>query len=126
MSYPENFRFSPDHEWVVVEDAIATIGITDFAQHQLGDIVFVDLPAEGDEFEAGDTFGEVESVKSVSELITPVSGRVIEVNPELDGSPETVNSDPHGDGWMMKVLVSNTDELDSLLDIDAYNALIGG
>lgn len=126
MAYPANYRFSNDHEWVSVEGDVATVGISEFASSQLGDIVFVDLPAVGDVIDAADTFGEVESVKSVSELVAPVSGEVVEVNAVLDGSPETVNADPHGDGWMVKVRLSDAAELDALMDADAYSAFIGG
>lgn len=126
MAYPANYRFSNDHEWVSVEGDVATVGISEFASSQLGDIVFVDLPAAGDVIDAADTFGEVESVKSVSELVAPVSGEVIEINAVLDGSPETVNADPHGDGWMVKVRLSDAAELDALMDADAYSAFIGG
>lgn len=125
MAYPEHMRFSQDHEWVAVEDAVATIGITEYAADQLGDIVYVDLPSAGDEIIAGDAFGEVESVKSVSELISPVSGEVVAVNDALGDSPETVNADALGEGWMVRVLLSDTDELDELMDAAAYLAFIG-
>lgn len=125
MAYPEQMRFSQDHEWVMVEDAVATIGITDFAQEQLGDIVYVDLPSAGDELVAGDAFGEVESVKSVSELLSPVDGTVTAVNEELTDSPETVNADPMGEGWMVRVLLSDTADLDNLMDAAAYLSYIG-
>ena len=125
MAYPEHMRFSQDHEWVAVEDAVATIGITEYAADQLGDIVYVDLPSSGDEIVAGDAFGEVESVKSVSELISPISGEVLAVNDALRDSPETVNADALGEGWMVRVLLSDTDELDELMDAAAYLAFIG-
>lgn len=125
MAYPEHMRFSQDHEWVAVEDAVATIGITEYAADQLGDIVYVDLPSSGDEIVAGDAFGEVESVKSVSELISPISGEVLAVNDALGDSPETVNADALGEGWMVRVLLSDTDELDELMDAAAYLAFIG-
>ena len=125
MAYPEHMRFSEDHEWIAVEDGVATIGITDYAQDQLGDIVYVDLPSEGDEIEAGASFGEVESVKSVSELIAPVSGEVVAVNEALTDSPETVNADPLGEGWMIRVRLDDTEVLDELLDSAAYLTFIG-
>lgn len=125
MAYPEHLRFSEDHEWIAVEDGVATIGITDYAQDQLGDIVYVDLPSEGDEIEAGASFGEVESVKSVSELIAPVSGEVVAVNEALTDAPETVNADPLGEGWMIRVRLDDTDVLDELLDSAAYLSFIG-
>ena len=124
MAHPSDRSYSKEHEWVVVDGDVATIGISDFAQDQLGEVVYVDLPSEGDSLTAGDTFGEIESVKSVSELFAPVSGEVIEVNSGLSDTPETVNSDPHGAGWMVKVRVENESELDSLLSAEEYDAFI--
>jgi glycine cleavage system H protein len=124
MAHPSDRSYSKDHEWVVVDGDVATIGISDFAQDQLGEVVFVDLPSEGDVLTAGDAFGEIESVKSVSELIAPVSGAIIEVNDSLDDAPETVNSDVHGAGWMIKVRMSDDSELDSLLSAEDYDAFI--
>lgn len=122
MNTPTNLKYSKDHEWVKVDGNIATIGITDFAQSQLGDIVFVDIQTEGEELEAGEVFGAIEAVKTVADGLMPVSGKVIEVNAELEGAPESVNSDPYGAGWMIKVEMSNPAEYDDLLDAAAYEA----
>lgn len=124
MAHPTDRSYSQDHEWVLVDGDVATIGISDFAQDQLGEVVYVDMPAEGDVLTAGDAFGEIESVKSVSELIAPVSGEVIEVNSSLDDSPETVNADAHGAGWMVKVRITDDSELDALLSGVDYDAFI--
>ena len=123
MNTPTNLKYSKDHEWVKVEGNIATIGITDFAQSQLGDIVFVDIQTEGEELEAGEVFGAIEAVKTVADGLMPVSGKVIEVNADLEGAPESVNSDPYGAGWMIKVEMSNPAEYDELLDATAYEAV---
>ena len=123
MNTPTNLKYSADHEWVKVEGNIATIGITDFAQSQLGDIVFVDIQTEGEELEAGEVFGAIEAVKTVADGLMPVSGKVIEVNADLEGAPESVNSDPYGAGWMIKVEMSNPAEYDELLDATAYEAV---
>ena len=122
MNTPTNLKYSKDHEWVKVDGNIATIGITDFAQSQLGDIVFVDIQTEGEELEAGEVFGAIEAVKTVADGLMPVSGKVIEVNAELEGAPESVNTDPYGAGWMIKVEMSNPSEYDELLDAAAYEA----
>ena len=122
MNTPTNLKYSADHEWVKVEGNIATIGITDFAQSQLGDIVFVDIQTEGEELAAGEVFGAIEAVKTVADGLMPVSGKVIEVNAELEGAPESVNTDPYGAGWMIKVEMSNPAEYDDLLDAAAYEA----
>ncbi len=122
MNTPTNLKYSKDHEWVKVEGNVATIGITDFAQSQLGDIVFVDIQTEGEELEAGEVFGAIEAVKTVADGLMPVSGKVIEVNAELEGAPESVNTDPYGAGWMIKVEMSNPAEYDELLDAAAYEA----
>ncbi|MBQ6573885.1 MAG: glycine cleavage system protein GcvH [Bacteroidales bacterium] len=122
MNTPTNLKYSKDHEWVKVDGNIATIGITDFAQSQLGDIVFVDIQTEGEELEAGEVFGAIEAVKTVADGLMPVSGKVIEVNAELEGAPESVNTDPYGAGWMIKVEMSNPAEYDELLDAAAYEA----
>ena len=110
MAHPSDRKYSKEHEWVVVDGDVATIGISDFAQDQLGEVVYVDLPSEGDSLDAGETFGEIESVKSVSELFAPVTGEIVEVNDALGDSPETVNADPHGDGWMIKVRMDDPTE----------------
>ena len=122
MNTPTNLKYSKDHEWVKVDGNIATIGITDFAQSQLGDIVFVDIQTEGEELAAGEVFGAIEAVKTVADGLMPVSGKVIEVNAELEGAPESVNTDPYGAGWMIKVEMSNPAEYDELLDAAAYEA----
>lgn len=122
--YPQELKYDREHEWVRVEGDVATIGISHFAQDQLGEVVYVDLPSAGGRLAAGDTFGEVESVKSVSELFSPVSGEIVEVNGALDDTPETVNADPYGDGWMIKVKLSDPAEIDGLMDAAAYEAYL--
>ena len=122
MNTPSNLKYSKDHEWVKVEGNVAVIGITDFAQSQLGDIVFVDIQTEGEDLEAGEVFGAIEAVKTVADGLMPVSGKVIEVNADLEGAPESVNSDPYGAGWMIKVEMNNPAEVDDLLDAAAYEA----
>ena len=122
--YPADLKYTKDHEWVRSDSAEATIGITDYAQAQLGDVVFVELPAVGRTVKQGEVFGTIESVKAVSELYAPVSGEVVAVNDALSTSPETVNKDPHG-AWIIKVKPSNAGELGSLLDATAYGALVG-
>lgn len=123
MNTPSNLKYSSDHEWVKVDGNVATIGITDFAQSQLGDIVFVDIQTEGETLEAGEVFGAIEAVKTVADAIMPVSGKVIEVNTELEGAPEAVNTDPYGAGWMVKVELSNPAEVNALMDAAAYEAI---
>jgi glycine cleavage system H protein len=125
MNIPANLRYTKDHEWVLLEGNTATIGITDFAQGELGDIVYVDISTVGKTLAAEEVFGTVEAVKTVSDLFLPVAGTVAAINPELDGSPELVNSDPYGDGWMVKVTVSNPADVDALLDAAAYGKLVG-
>jgi len=125
MNIPENFKYSKDHEWIAVEDDTVTIGITDYAQGELGDVVFVELPGEGDTFEMQDAFGTIEAVKAVSDLYCPVSGEVVEINAALEDAPETVNKDPYGEGWMIKIKVSDSAQLDDLLDASAYQELLG-
>ena len=124
MDMPKDRKYSIDHEWVVVEGDEATIGITEYAQDALGEVVYVDLPDEGESFAVGDTFGEVESVKSVSELFMPVSGEVIAINDSLADAPETINDDCYGDGWMIRVRIDNESELADLLEAEAYLASI--
>ncbi len=121
---PTDLRYTREHEWVRVEDGVATVGITAHAAEQLGDIVFVEFPAVGSAVTAGKTFGVVESVKAVSDLFAPISGAVAETNGALGGSPELVNADPYGDGWMIRISVSDAAELDALLDPAAYEALV--
>jgi glycine cleavage system H protein len=122
--YTRELKYDREHEWVRMEGDVAVIGITDFAQEKLDNVVYVDLPATGDTLAAGDSFGEVESVKSVSELFSPVSGEIVEVNAVLDDTPETINEDPYGDGWMIKVAVSDAAELDGLMSADEYEAYL--
>ena len=122
MSHPTDRVYSREHEWVITDGDVATIGVTEFAQDQLGEVVFIDLPGAGDQVTAGETFGEIESVKSVSELFSPVSGEVVEVNEALSDAPETVNSDAHGAGWMIKVRMEDVAELDALMSADEYDA----
>ncbi len=124
MNVPADLKYTKDHEWVKIEGNIATIGITDFAQGELGDIVYVEIETEGDTLNKEDTFGTVEAVKTVSDLFMPLSGTVSEVNGDLEGTPETVNSDPYGNGWMIKIEMSDTSEAADLLDADAYKNLI--
>ncbi|QQD85982.1 MULTISPECIES: glycine cleavage system protein GcvH [Jeotgalicoccus] len=126
MSLPQDLKYSEDHEWVKVEGNTVTIGITDFAQSELGDIVFVELPEEGDDVSTGESFGSVESVKTVSELIAPVSGSIVAINEELEDSPELVNENPYEGAWMLKVELSDESELDNLLDAASYQAVIEG
>ncbi|MBX6377551.1 MAG: glycine cleavage system protein GcvH [Clostridia bacterium] len=125
MNFPEDLRYSREHEWIRVEDGRGRVGITDYAQDQLGDVVYVDLPKVGDSVRAGEAFGVVESVKSVSDLYAPASGRVVAVNEALAQRPELVNSDPYGEGWMIEVELSDPSELDALLDAAAYRGLVG-
>ncbi len=123
-SYPSDLKYDKEHEWIRVEGDVAVIGISDFAQDQLGEVVYVDLPAVGDTVNAGDTFGEVESVKSVSELFSPVTGEVVKVNDELDGAPESINDDAYGAGWMIEVKIADPAELDALMSSEDYQAFI--
>ena len=122
---PAELKYSNDHEWCRVEGEYAYVGITDFAQSELGDIVFVDIQSEGETLAAGDIFGTIEAVKTVSDAFTPVSGEVVEVNPAIDADPALVNTDPYGEGWMIKVKMSNPAEYDDLLTAEAYAELIG-
>ncbi|MEQ8842586.1 MAG: glycine cleavage system protein GcvH [Acidimicrobiales bacterium] len=126
MNVPEGLRYSSDHEWVAVDGNIARVGITDYAQDALGDVVYVDLPDGGTTVSATESFGEVESTKSVSELYAPVSGEVIEVNSQLTDTPEKLNDDAYGDGWLIAIEMSDPSELDALLDAGAYTSLIEG
>lgn len=125
MNFPENLKYTKDHEWVKVEGDVAVIGITEFAQGELGDIVFVDIQTQGETLGEHDVFGTVEAVKTVSDLYMPVSGEVIEVNPALENSPEKVNSDPYGEGWMVKVRLSDAGQADSLMSAADYAAMVG-
>lgn len=125
MNFPSNLRYTKDHEWLLLEGNTATIGITEFAQRELGDIVFVDITTVGKTLEAEEVFGTVEAVKTVSDLFLPVAGTINEINPELDSSPELVNQEPYGNGWMVKMTVKNPADVEALLDAAAYQALIG-
>ena len=125
MSYPEDLKYTKEHEWIRInDDDTATIGVTDFAQSELGDIVFVELEFEGFEFEKDDVFGTVEAVKTVSELFAPVDGEIVEINEELEMEPELVNDDPYGDGWMVKISVSDPSQLEDLMDVDEYKEIV--
>lgn len=125
MNFPSNLKYTKEHEWIALEGNIGTIGITEYAQGELGDVVFVDIDPNLSEIKNGESFGTIEAVKTVSELFAPCNGKVIELNKDLVDSPETVNSDPYDKGWMVKVEVSNLSELDNLLDSEAYKQLIG-
>ena len=125
MNFPENLRYTKDHEWIKLEGNIATIGITDFAQRELGDIVYVEIETVGKTLMAEAIFGTVEAVKTVSDLYLPVSGTINEINPGLADSPEVVNSDPYGEGWMVKMTVNNPDDVKALMDAAAYTDLVG-
>tara|TARA_Y100000768_G_C23965021_1_gene677405 strand:- start:928 stop:1302 length:375 start_codon:yes stop_codon:yes gene_type:complete len=119
----KNLKYTKDHEWVRVEDDIAYVGITDFAQGELGDIVYVEIETLNENIEMGDVFGTVEAVKTVSDLFMPISGEVLELNEKLESEPELVNSDPYGDGWMVKIKIDNLSQLDELLDLDGYESI---
>ncbi len=124
MDFPEGLKYSKEHEWVLVEDDVAIIGITEFAQGELGDIVFVELPDVGEKISKDDPFGSLESVKAVSDIFAPISGAVTEINDDLKENPETINEDPYGDGWMIKVQMTDMDELKDLMSSDDYAEFI--
>ncbi len=124
MNIPADLKYSKDHEWARIEGDVAVVGITDYAQNELGDIVYVELPDVGTQVEQGKTFGTIEAVKAVSDLFAPVSGEVVEVNEKLNDSPELVNQDPYGEGWMIKIKMSNPDEVNNLLSKEDYEALL--
>lgn len=124
MNIPSDLYYTKEHEWILVEDDIATIGITDYAQQELGDVVYVELPEEGQTLEAEDEFGSVESVKAVSEIYAPISGEVTEVNSDLEDNPELVNEDPYGDAWMIRIRMSDESQLDDLLTAEQYQEYI--
>jgi glycine cleavage system H protein len=124
MNFPPNLKYTKDHEWIAIDGDIATIGITDFAQHELGDIVYVEIDTKDKNLAAETVFGTVEAVKTVSDLFMPVSGTVTEVNPILESEPEKVNTDPYGDGWMVKMKVDNAEDVNKLLDAEAYQKLV--
>ncbi|MEK6476625.1 glycine cleavage system protein GcvH [Catalinimonas sp. 4WD22] len=125
MNLPENLKYTKDHEWVRVEGNEAYVGITDFAQGELGDIVFVEIETEGEELSQGEVFGTVEAVKTVSDLFMPIDAKILEFNSELESSPELVNEDPYEKGWMIKISLEDASKLDELLDVKAYQELIG-
>ena len=124
MDIPQELKYTKDHEWIKVDGNVVTIGITDFAQKELGDIVYVEIESDGEELEQGDVFGTVEAVKTVSDLFMPISGRVIEINENLESEPEIVNSDPYEKGWMIKVEIADASGLDTMLSADDYKSLI--
>ncbi|CAK7077901.1 MAG: Glycine cleavage system H protein [Bacteroides fragilis] len=124
MNFPQNVKYTNEHEWIRLEGDVAYVGITDYAQEQLGDIVFVDIPTEGETLEAGEVFGTIEVVKTISDLFLPVAGEVVEQNPALEENPELVNKDPYGGGWLIKMKPANAADLDSLLDAEGYKAVV--
>ena len=124
MNIPKELKYTKDHEWVKIDGDIATIGVTDFAQSELGDIVFVEIETLDEDLESEEVFGSVEAVKTVSDLFMPVSGKVIEVNEEIESNPELVNTDPYGEGWMIKIQIASQEELDGLLNSDDYSNII--
>ena len=125
MNFPEDLKYTKEHEWVRIEGDVATIGVTDFAQSELGDVVFVEIETEGETLAKDEVFGTVEAVKTVSDLFMPVSGEVIEINGELEDNPESVNESPYENGWMIKVRLSDTDEVAALMDVAAYKEMTG-
>jgi glycine cleavage system H protein len=124
MNIPDSLKYTADHEWIKVDGDEATIGITEFAQKELGDIVFIEVETEGETLAIGDAFGTIEAVKTVSDMFMPVNGDVLEFNAELESNPEIVNKDPYGEGWIIKIKIADTAELDELIDADAYKELI--
>ena len=124
MNFPEELKYTADHEWVRIEGDVAYVGITEFAQQELGDIVYVEVETEGETFDKGETFGSIEAVKTVSDLYMPLSGEVLEKNEALEDAPETVNSDPYGEGWMVKISITNAEEIEDLLDVSGYKAVV--
>lgn len=125
MNFPESLRYTKEHEWIRLEGDVATIGITDFAQHELGDIVYVEIETLGQELKSGDVFGTVEAVKTVSDLYLPVDGSITEINPKLNSNPDLVNTDPYGEGWMVKMKVNSAADVNSLMDAAAYQGVVG-
>ena len=126
MNTPQELRYTKDHEWARLEGDVVYVGITDYAQGELGEIVFVDVPTEGESLSAEEVFGSIEAVKTVSDLLLPIEGEILEVNSELEDSPELVNSDPYGKGWLVKIKPANADDVEGLLSADDYKALIAG
>ncbi len=125
MNFPDNLKYVEEHQWVRVEGNVGTIGLTDHAQSELGDIVYIDIPDESAELSSGDSFGTIEAVKTVADLFSPLSGKIIEVNTGLNDNPEVVNTDPYADGWIVKIEFTDAGELDKLIGVDAYKELIG-
>lgn len=125
MNFPDDLKYTKDHEWIKIEGDVVTVGITDFAQSELGDIVFVEIETEGEELDIEEVFGSVEAVKTVSDLFMPISGEVLEFNTAIEQNPEVVNSDPYGEGWMIKIKVSDASQLDSLMDVETYKEAVG-
>jgi glycine cleavage system H protein len=125
MNFPENVKYTADHEWIRVEGQFGWIGITDYAQSELGDIVYIEIPAVGTKLEKGKSFGTIEAVKAVSDLFAPVTGDLVEVNPEMKDHPDVVNKDPYSEGWMIKIKIADPAQLDTLLDVQAYKTLVG-
>jgi glycine cleavage system H protein len=125
MNFPADLKYTDDHEWIRVEGNIGTVGVTDHAQGELGDVVYVDIPDDSAVVKMGETFGTIEAVKTVADMLAPVSGKIIEVNKGLNDNPEVVNTDPYGDGWMVKMEISDPSELAKLMDVNAYKTLIG-
>ena len=125
MNFPDTLKYTKDHEWIRIDGSNATIGITDFAQSELGDIVYVDIPSLNQSLQKEAVFGTVEAVKTVSDLFLPISGKILEINPNLNDKPELVNKDPYGEGWMVKISIDNPAEVNELLDVAAYQQLIG-
>ena len=124
MKIPENLKYTKDHEWIRVEESFAYIGVTDFAQGELGDVVFVEIETKGENLDKEEVFGTIEAVKTVSDMFMPVSGEVIEINPKIEDEPELVNKDPYGEGWMIKISIADSSELDKLMTPEQYNDLI--
>ena len=125
MNFPENVKYTVDHEWIRVEGQFGWIGITDYAQSELGDIVYIEIPAVGTKLEKGKSFGTIEAVKAVSDLFAPVTGDLVEMNSEMKDHPEVVNKDPYSEGWMIKIKIADPSQLDTLLDVQAYKTLVG-
>jgi glycine cleavage system H protein len=125
MNYPSHLKYTKDHEWILISGNTATVGITDFAQRELGDIVFVDVNTKGKALASEEVFGTVEAVKTVSDLFIPIAGTITEINPALEASPELVNSDPYGEGWMIKMTMNNPSDADHLMTAEAYSELVG-
>ena len=124
MNFPDNLKYTNDHEWIRVEGEFGWVGITEYAQGELGDVVYVELPAAGAKIQQGKSFGTIEAVKAVSDLFAPVSGEIVEINKDLQASPEAINKDPYGSGWMVKIRIGNSGELASLLDVGAYKNIV--